>query len=161
MPRHQPIDPEVKARAIAIAKTQGISEASRQTGVSRPMLSQALAKEGFKIMPLARQTENATAVAKANRAKLLEESQARMTSLLTAIAELAARTEIEFLNSRNASLSEVVGARTRAIHDLQLLSGQATARLTISDDPSELERLAAELDELAAEQADEPDSPNK
>ena len=45
------------------------------------------------------------------------------------IASRAAEVELQILESGEASLREVVGARTRAIHDLQLLEGRATERV--------------------------------
>lgn len=74
----------------------------------------------------------ATAGAMVARRKRVEESNGRMTLILATVCELAGRLEVEILRDPRAaeklSLRDIVGARTRAIHDMQLLAGEATER---------------------------------
>ena len=60
------------------------------------------------------------------RRQRIAETKERVTVLLAAIAELGARAQIDLLKGGMFSLAEAVGATTRAIHDLQLLEGNAT-----------------------------------
>ncbi len=60
------------------------------------------------------------------------------------IADRASRRELELLGA--SDLRSVVGARTRAIHDAELLSGRATARVEHAEPiDAELERLVKQL----------------
>lgn len=95
-------------------------------------------------------TEAATASSVMARRQKVAQSRERMTLYLATIAELGARAEIEMLNKAIAGkgetrLGEIVGARTRAIHDLALLSGDATERTELVDSVDDVMKLQMEL----------------
>lgn len=72
--------------------------------------------------------------------------RARLAERLLTVAERAV--DIELTKLAKADLRDLVGARTRAIHDHQLLAGEATARhehVTVDAVDAEIARLEAEL----------------
>ena len=74
------------------------------------------------------------------------ERRAVLADRLLAIAEQAVDVEVSKL--RNADLRDVVGARTRAIHDHLLLAGEATSRsehVQVDAVDAEIARLTSEL----------------
>jgi hypothetical protein len=77
----------------------------------------------------------------------VEHRRAVLAETMLAIAEQAAAKELELIDS--ADLRSVVGARTRAIHDLQLLTGAATSRT----EQAAPEKAHGLVDELAARKA--------
>ncbi len=163
--------------AIAIAQSEGIPAAAKALGADQESIRNWLRAKDIDPASLAtRNTEQQRRAAEASvvsRRAQMEASKERLTRFLISIAELAAVKEIEYLKGervRNKTqidkdgkvtiltdfesvrLSEVVGSRTRAIHDLQLLTGEATVREeTLTRD--EIRLRAAELDEVAAQRA--------
>jgi hypothetical protein len=77
-------------------------------------------------------TKERTEAARTKRLYDHEQFKTRMTGLLAEVAETAIGEELRILMSGEATLEKVVGARTRAIHDLQLLGGEATSRSEIT-----------------------------
>lgn len=114
---------EEKQRALAIYETEGLAEASKRTGVPKATLSDWAQANGLRTFG-AERTAAATAVRKAS----IDERRAALAEKLLEVAELGLDLEMEILADGKAPLRDVVGARTRAIHDLQLLSGGSTSR---------------------------------
>lgn len=132
-----------KAEALALYAEVGAAEAARQTGINRGTIVSWASRNGV----AADATPNllkATEVAAARRTFVATEFRARMVETLAKVAEKAAAVELERLAGSKATLHEVVGARTRAIHDLQLLAGEPTdrsERVTVDSIDREIERL--------------------
>lgn len=78
------------------------------------------------------------------------DAAARRAGLVGKLLRLAdAALDVELAKLASSDLRDVVGARTRAIHDLQLLSGEATGRTEHTERGAsiddEVRRLAAQL----------------
>lgn len=132
-----------KAHALELYAEHGKAEAARMTGISAGTIGAWASRAGV-ATGAAENLRAATAVATARRTFVAEEFRARMVETLAQVAERAAAKELERLAGSKASLHEIVGARTRAIHDLQLLSGDPTTRTeTVAKDSldREIERL--------------------
>lgn len=136
-----------KARAVQLFRDHGAAEAARR-----------LHADGTTVNPgTIRAWASRTGVATARREELeahvatasltAEARKANLAQQMLTIAEAAAAKELELLDT--ADLRSVVGARTRAIHDLQLLTGAATSR-TETTAP---DQLHSKIDELAQRRA--------
>lgn len=136
-------DAATKQRAIALGAEVGPGEAARRLGIPKPTVASWMLRTGVRTGATER-THAATEAVKAT----MEERRARLADTLLGTAEIASRRELELL--AEASLRDVVGARTRAIHDHQLLVGAPTARTEHSTAP---EAAHAVLDEIAARRA--------
>lgn len=136
-----------RAKAMASVVELGLAEAAAQTGIPKSTLHLWCTDAGIPTSTDEgrQRTEAATAASVVARRQRVEQAKGRMTLILATIAELAARAEIQMIQDGKASLSELVGARTRALHDLQLLSGDATERFDSVDD---VESVAALRDQL-------------
>jgi ribosomal protein S6 len=133
---------EQRAEARAAYEEHGPREAERQTGIPASTLTKMAKRNGWGTRWLAK-AEN-----QAKRAHYDAEAfRHRMQELLAEIADTAAKKELSVLADEAPSLEKIVGARTRAIHDLQLLSGGATSRT----EHEHIEPLDRELARLAAE----------
>lgn len=143
MARTYPID--LKQRAIELYAEVGAAEAARQLEIPAGTIKAWAHRNGAQPLHRAKNSE-AVRAAVERRQRSAEERQTRLVELLGEIAELGAERELELLVDPKASLRDVVGARTRAIHDLRLLAGQATSRT----ETRTIDALDAELDELAA-----------
>jgi transposase-like protein len=97
------------------------------TGIPKQTLSRWAKTEGLDLAGLS-QAKTMTAV-KAHAAGA-EERRAKLIAKLGRIADLASDLEVAILldGDERPSLRDVVGARTRAIHDAELLAGRATSR---------------------------------
>jgi hypothetical protein len=141
---------EVRAGALDLIRAEGIAAAHRGTGIPKSTLSRWAVEAGVRDVP----NHEKTAAATAARLRYVEEAKSRLTEILAAVAETGARLELTILDPRHelarpdlphwvdedtgeahpvvgARLDQIVGARTRAIHDLNLLTGQATANAAI------------------------------
>lgn len=132
---------EQKAEARAAYEEHGPREAERLTGIPHGTITKWAKASGWEPRFIAK-AENA---AKRNHYDA-EAFRARMLELLSEIADTAAKKELEVLADESPSLEKIVGARTRAIHDVQLLSGQATQRVErIANVDAEIEKLSREM----------------
>lgn len=117
-----------------------VHEVFQATGVSKPTLSRWAKAAGIDTLHTER-----TAQAVAAQAMSYAEMVAQLVPLLGNIAAVGAkatlaRLELLFANGvpspedlKEADLAKIVGAWTRAIHDLQLLSGKATESFDMGD----------------------------
>ncbi len=112
---------EVQARAILLGYEYGPAEAARRTGITKGTIASWMSRSGVATVACER-TKAATARVKATA----EERRTRLADRMLDLAEMGADQAQELIG--DASLRDVVGLFTRAIHDHQLLSGQATAR---------------------------------
>ena len=126
--------PEQKAEALELFALHGKSEAARITGISAGTIGAWASRAGVATVA-ADVTRAATAVSAERRRFAAEEFRTRMVEQLATIAETAAAKELEVLRKDKPSLDKIVGARTRAIHDLQLLTGQSTANVNVERTP--------------------------
>ena len=95
------------------------------TGIPQSNLRRWAAQAGIDVVRTTEKTREATEAAKANA----EQRRVKLIAKLERIAELAGDLEVEILlGDERPSLRDVVGARTRAIHDAELLAGRATSR---------------------------------
>ncbi len=143
MPRGQPWPDEVRRRVLErLAAGETLGAASRAEGVPKVTAQGWAAAAGVE-QPKGKTTEQ-TANARAERARRLEQAQDRGQAGLTVVRELALAATIGKLRGLqdaqgrfdDAKLAEVtmrdlVGAWTRAGHDLALLTGQATANAEV------------------------------
>lgn len=152
-PRHPP---EVRARALEVYERDGLATAHRETGVPKPTIArwaregEVTHDAGAALA----QTKAATETSLARRAAHMAAVREQLVSAQATIALTASALEVDVLALQrdavkearasevgavsaatlnrlqvlNAGprLSEIVGAKTRAIHDLLLLEGQAT-----------------------------------
>jgi transposase-like protein len=142
MAKRPPYDAATKEHAIKLAAQVGKAEAARRTGISAGTIGAWCSRAGVatgctELMRAA--TEARTATHEARRAALAEQ--------MLLIAEKAA--ELELAKMVDAPLFQVVGSRTRAIHDHQLLAGAATSRTEVVG----REVATTVLDELKARRA--------
>lgn len=144
-------DPQLKTQALAIYIEEGVAEATRQTGVNANTIKSWAKREG--LQPMHQQTNSErTRAAVERRKRSLEERRAVLVEKLGELAELGVdwtTQALTDLDAESVNIRDAIGAFTRAIHDLQLLSGGATSRgehrdLTNQDD---VQRLRDELAE--------------
>jgi transposase-like protein len=134
-----PAPPELRARAIARAQEIGVTDAAEEVGVSKAAVSRWCSNAGVVTVPNER-TRAAIAAHSANA----EARKSALVDQLLVVAEAGGQRELELI--AHADLRDVVGARTRAIHDAQLLSGAATSRSEhTSGLDAEIERLTEKL----------------
>ena len=114
--------PEQRAAIVARATEIGAGAAAKEHGVKAATLRAWMTRAGAKSPECPPELVKAEKNAELSRELRL----ARVADLLLAIAEKG--TEIELGMIEGASLRDVVVARTRAIHDHQLLTGAATSR---------------------------------
>jgi transposase-like protein len=130
-----------KAAALALYAEAGPTAVQREMGIPSSTVMSWAKGAGVRTMRNER-TASATDAIQADSAK----RRANLVHKLVRLADEAL--DVELGKLANSDLRDVVGARTRAIHDLQLLSGGATARTetvsTVSVD-DEVAKLAAEL----------------
>lgn len=136
-----------KAEALALYAEVGKAEAARRTGISAGTIGAWASRTGV-ATDAAANIRAATEVAAAKRTYDAQEFRTQMVGRLAEVAQLAAAKELERLADGKASLHEIVGARTRAIHDLQLLTGAATGRTESVDRTPEVDAELAKVIEL-------------
>jgi DNA polymerase III delta prime subunit len=155
---------EQKSRAIDLYELCGPREASKRLRgtdieVSESTLTRWATKAGVSVQHAITDNQVARAASLAKRQRTSEETKLFLTERLQTIAEIATERELTLLRQTGLSLRDVVGSRTRAVHDLQLLSGQATETVGQTTDQLSIEDLEAKLAERAA-QASSPDPAN-
>lgn len=111
---------EHRAEVVSFALEHGVTTAANEFGHGKGTVSRWIKAAGGTVS--CERNAKAIEAIKANA----EERRARLAEKLLEIAELGADLEVTLM--QGASLRDVVGARTRAIHDAQLLSGAATSR---------------------------------
>lgn len=133
--------PDEKTHALDLYTAHGPAEAARLTGIPAPTIRSWASRNHLT------DERNATVAAAVAARKLsFEERRAALADRLLAEAEVALTHELGRLDQ--ADLRDLVGARTRAIHDHLLLAGEATARhehVTVDAVDAEIARLEAEL----------------
>ena len=124
-----------------LANGHTLAETHAATGIPKSNLRRWAAEANITVVRTTEKTREATLASKANA----EQRRAALVEKLGRIAELAGDLELEILmGDERPSLRDVVGARTRAIHDAELLAGRATSRT------ESVTALDAELEELTA-----------
>ncbi len=124
-----------------LANGHTLAETHTATGIPKSNLRRWAAEANITVVRTTEKTREATLASKANA----EQRRAALVEKLGRIAELAGDLELEILmGDERPSLRDVVGARTRAIHDAELLAGRATSRT------ESVTALDAELEELTA-----------
>ncbi len=124
-----------------LANGHTLAETHTETGIPKSNLRRWAAEANITVVRTTEKTREATLASKANA----EQRRAALVEKLGRIAELAGDLELEILmGDERPSLRDVVGARTRAIHDAELLAGRATSRT------ESVTALDAELEELTA-----------
>lgn len=146
MPRPVYTDAQ-KAEALDLYESLGAAEAQRRTGINAGTIRSWASRAGV-ATAAAETTRAATEVSTAQRIHRAEEFRTQMVATLAEVARTAAAKELALLQSGKATLHEVVGARTRAIHDLQLLTGAATGRTEHLERTPEVEAELAKVLEL-------------
>lgn len=131
-----------RERALAIYREHSLAEASRLTGVPKPTLRRWARNADLDPAALADSAVERTRAATAARTTdMLERAAVARDGLIPKLAvgaHAALDLEMRVLGDLAAGrpnplpegvrLRDVVGSRTRLIHDLQLLTGQATDR---------------------------------
>lgn len=134
--------PEERSEALDLYREEGPRAAHRATGVSLSTLLRWAKEAGI----ATNHAQNVEEAARTRRAEN-EERRQRIAARLWELADLASQVELELL-PEDATLRDVVGLRTRAIHDALLLSGDPTSRVEHQDRASidaEVQRLAEQL----------------
>jgi hypothetical protein len=129
---------EQKAEALRICSVEGIAAAKRALGIPKPTLSRWCTLAGVELpVPVPRGPEAAAQVAAANDKTRVTVAQrrSRIVGHLTELAELGLEVALDKMRMAKAgddeglvTVRDAVGVFTRAIHDMQLLDGQATER---------------------------------
>jgi transposase-like protein len=135
-----------RAEALALYVHEGLYVATERTGIPKGTISSWAQRDGLQTVCVPEKVRAAAAM----RSATVEERRAALAEKLVEVAELGVELEVDILRSKDANLRDVVGARTRAIHDLQLLTGAATARaehVIVDQVDDELQRLSAALAE--------------
>lgn len=127
-----------KDQAVALYATDGPTAVQHELGVPKGTVTKWAKARGVATVRTERMREAHEAVM-ADAA----ERRARLATRLLTLAEVA--TEVEFDLVDEAGLRDVVGARTRAIHDHQLLMGGATARTETTPAPDRTPEQEQEL----------------
>lgn len=130
-----------QTRNDAVERMRGgetLASVHHDTGIPRQTLSRWASDAG---VDLGHTAEKTRAAAEARLAKGADR-RAELADALLAVAEAALPVEVDRILDGTASLHEIVGARTRAIHDMQLITGAATGRTEYHD-------LAAQIAEMA------------
>jgi hypothetical protein len=125
-----------RAAALADVPTLGITASAKKHGVSQGTVSKWAKAAGVECYA----SESIANAAEAARA-LAEQRRTDVKARLWEIADKASKRELELIQA-GSRLHDVVGARTRAIHDAELLAGRATSRT------EQIETLDAEIARL-------------
>ena len=129
---------DVQARAVLLYLEYGAKEASRRTGVPVGTVSSWASRADVAI------TRERRINAHVDMLKATaEERRARLADRMLDLAEMATDQAQQLVG--DASLRDVVGMWTRAVHDHQLLSGAATTR---TEQVAPVEAAHAQIDEL-------------
>lgn len=142
--------PTERADALDLVARAGIAAAHKELGIPRPTLSTWASEAG--VVPNSRNAQR-TEEAREEALRRADERRTELVTLLSEVAVEGARLELGILNPRHelagdvrvyvdedtgtahpyspARLDQIVGARTRAIHDLNLITGQATANAAL------------------------------
>lgn len=136
---------EQRAEALALREDVGLSEAARRCGIPAGTIASWASRGGHNPSPAANRAATEAAVAK--RKRTLEERRAVLVEKLGELAEMGVDWAASALEKGTAELTmrDAVGLFTRAIHDLQLLSGGATSRAVELVDVDDVKRLRDEL----------------
>lgn len=148
---------EQKAEALALYAEHGAAEAARRTGITGHSIRSWARRKGITSQVI-HANARATRAAVVRRQRNAEERKVALVAKLGELAELGLDTTlaaIDIAKPGDLDLRAVIGAWTRAIHDLQLLSGGATARTETRDLASaeDVLRLRDELAERRAKKA--------
>lgn len=128
MARGKTYDDTTKDNAVGVAAEKGLAEASRELDIPKSTIKTWAKARGVDVADekVQAQIERATTMSVATRQQKIAEAKERAAVLFAAIVELGAHAQIDLLKSGQFTLSEAVGATTRALHDLQLLEGNPT-----------------------------------
>lgn len=149
--------PKQRAAALDLVPKIGLAKAARQLKIPKSTLGGWCKDAGVPTSTeeSRAQTVAATAESILTRREQVAKTRANLVGALAEIAELGAAVETARLKTalENAGrgemdltrLSEVVGARTRAIHDMELLDGRATDRTEVVDSTDDIMDLQKEL----------------
>lgn len=142
---------EQRAEALALYVEVGPSEAGRRLGIPKHTIASWARRDRAPKADVEAE-ESAANFAMVIRERTLEERRSALVEKLGQLAELGVDWTREALVKAKAgdvSVRDAVGVFTRAIHDLQLLSGGATSRLDLGN----REVVRAKRDELAERRA--------
>lgn len=155
------IRPDLKMYALQMYAIHGPREASRRLAdsevpVSESTLSRWAKQAGVSVTQSVVNNQVARDAAIVRRQRTAAESALYLVERLQTVAEVAVERELEMVQQPGQSLRDIVGSRTRAIHDLRLLMGESTETLAASAERLDVEELARAL-EARAGQATEDD----
>lgn len=143
---------EIRERALEVYTEHGLAVASAETGVPSGTIRSWASRRG--VAPAtAERTQARRDATVARKERTLAERKVALVAKLGEVAEMGIDWAAKMLeDGDDLSMRDVVGAWTRAIHDLQLLAGDATSRTeTMATDAKQrIEAATQVLDELAA-----------
>jgi hypothetical protein len=152
MPGRHATDEE-KEKALEIYVTDGPSQAARVTGFSKASICNWARQAGVSTKG-AELTQAATQMSLARRNLNMAQWREAATEYLRDISIKALEVEGALLSqtgNKTPQLDKVITARSKAISDLLLLSGEATQRIGLTNDTQDQrDRIAALRDELEA-----------
>lgn len=134
---------EQRAEALELYAEQGPTAVQAAMGIPKATVTNWAKAAGIGTVRNAK-----TAAATEARTLDLASRRVVLAEKLQTVAEVATERELQILATPFPELRDVVGARTRAIHDSQLLSGGATSRHEVITDAvdAEIAALTAELE---------------
>lgn len=126
----EPWPPATRTHALHVLQSDGLAAAHKATGVPKGTIRVWAHKAGVNTTEASARatakTQAATDATAARTRRILEDAKATMVLDLSALAVTALARSRDLVNHPDTTLRDVVGAFTRAIHDLQLLTGGAT-----------------------------------
>lgn len=133
--------PAQRQAALDLYLEHGAAVAGEKTGIKPETIRAWASKNGLGAF----RSEKTRAAVEAKKLSY-EEYRAEMLGLLEQVATTGARKALEMVRDGDGKLSEVVGAFTRAIHDIALLEGRATERTEqVGTVDAEIQRLLDQL----------------
>lgn len=132
-PRASKYPEPVRRWALSIAGEKGLAEAHRETEVPKPTIERWAKAAGVEVF-VEQAAREKTEHARTERERLLAEKQLARVDALLRVSELSLAEQVRLLESTDATVKDlpgVVGAGTRALHDLRLETDQATENVGV------------------------------
>lgn len=138
---------EQRDEALALLAEVGTAEASRRTGIPKG----TIASWGHRAGVNGPEVRNVTEAARMVTAATLAERKAQLAGDLRSLAAKAVAKLAEKIDADEVSPRDLVSALTAAVDRLQLLTGEATARIEqTGTEPAQRSHLVSVVDQLAA-----------
>lgn len=120
---------DIKAAVVATYIEHGLAETHRRTGHPKATIRMWAAAAGsLQTVRTSEINRRAAEDGASRRRRLIAEADERAITLLTVVRDLALQHTVKLIQEKPDDIRAVVGAWTRATHDIALLQGKATER---------------------------------